>query len=65
MQGMAKLCVIGAILAFLLAIIEVLFTGAIMGIPPESFSRASTNLALIGIGIALVFGKSSETTTAD
>ena len=41
-------------MGFIIAVIQALFLGEIMNIPPESFSRASTNLSLIGIGIALV-----------
>ncbi|MGH8120750.1 MAG: hypothetical protein ACRESK_09070 [Gammaproteobacteria bacterium] len=43
-----------AIIAFLLAVVTVL-TGNqfVMGIQAESFSRASTNLALIAIALAV------------
>jgi len=61
MQGIAKLCILGAALAFLVAVAQSLFLGNIMGIPPESYSRASTNLALLGIGIALVFKDGAKT----
>ena len=44
-----------ATLAFLLAVIGTLFTGSIFRVPPEAFSRACTNLALIGIGLSLCF----------
>ncbi len=39
-------------LAFLLAIIAI-FTGPIMGVAPESFSRACSNLALIAIALTV------------
>jgi len=42
-----------SVLAFLLAIVSNLFTGSIMGVGPEGFSRASNNLALIAIAIAV------------
>jgi hypothetical protein len=43
-----------AIIAFLLAVVTVLAQGSmIMGIQAESFSRASTNLALIAIAISV------------
>ena len=42
-------------LAFLLAVIGVLGVGSVLGVDPEGFSRASTNLALIGIGLSLCF----------
>ncbi len=53
MQNIAKGLIGLAALAFLLAVIGSLFTGAIVGVAPEAFSRACTNLALIGIGVAL------------
>ncbi len=40
-------------LGFVLAVIAA-FTGSILTIPPEAFSRACTNLALIAIAITLV-----------
>ena len=55
MQNIAKGLIGLAILAFLLAIIGTVFTGAILRVPPEAFSRACTNLALVGIGVAMVF----------
>jgi len=42
-----------SIIAFLLAIISNLLTGNIMGVSPEGFSRASNNLALIAIALAV------------
>ena len=42
-------------LGFLLAVIGTLFGGRIMGVPPEAFSRACTNLALIAIGLSICF----------
>ncbi len=40
-------------IAFLLAVLSVLVTGSIMGITPEGFSRACTNLALMGIALSV------------
>ena len=42
-----------SILAFLLAVVASLFIGTMMGITPEAFSRASANLALIAIALAV------------
>ncbi len=42
-------------LAFLLAVMGDLGVGIGIGVAPEGFSRACTNLALIGIGISLCF----------
>ncbi|HAA75664.1 TPA: hypothetical protein DCE37_11130 [Candidatus Latescibacteria bacterium] len=36
------------------------FTGNVGTIPPEGFSRASTNLALLAIGIHLLSGSSDS-----
>lgn len=44
-----------AALAFLLAVIGVLGVGSVLGVDPEGFSKACTNLALIGIGLSLCF----------
>ncbi len=56
MQGLAKLMILGAVLAFAIAVIQALFLGGVlMGMPAESFSRASTNMALFAIGIAVCF----------
>ena len=38
-------------LAFLLAVVSVLIGQRVMGIPAESFSRASANMALIAIAM--------------
>ena len=42
-------------LAFLLAVIGNLGFGITIGTDPEGFSRACTNLALIGIGLSICF----------
>ncbi len=49
-------------LAFILAVIGVLVTGPIMEISPEGFSRACTNLALIGIALSVFFKVSASST---
>jgi len=49
-----KMALIGlSALAFLLAVISILVTGPIMGITAEGFSRACTNLVLMGIAVAV------------
>ena len=55
MLNTARVLIGLAALAFLLAVIGTLFTGTIFRVSPEAFSRASTNLALIGIGLSLCF----------
>ena len=42
-------------LAFLLAVMGDLGFGFGIGVTPEGFSRACTNLALIGIGLSICF----------
>ena len=42
-----------AAVAFVVAVVEVAVTGTLMGVVAEAFSRASTNLALLGIAILL------------
>ena len=54
MPGIAKLLVLLAVLTFVLAVIGA-WTGTIVGIGAEAYSRACTNLALIAIAIVMVF----------
>ena len=52
MEGIIKIVVGLSIVAFLLAVIGVLFVGSdIAGVPPEGYSRACTNLALIALAM--------------
>ena len=46
-------------LGFVLAIIGALFNFNILGVSPEGFSRACSNLALIGIALAYVLIKNA------
>ena len=55
MSGAAKLFVLLAVIAFLLAIVASFWMGAILGIGAEAYSRACTNLALLAIAIVMVF----------
>ena len=54
MSGIAKLFVLLALITFIVAVIGA-FTGAIVGIGAEAYSRACTNLALLAIAIVMVF----------
>ena len=55
MNNLAKACVAAAGLAFIMAVVTV-FTGPILvGLNPESYSRAATNLALISLCLFLGF----------
>jgi hypothetical protein len=59
MQTLVKVLISLSALAFVLAVIEVLFTGPIMNIVPESLSRACTNLAIIAIALSICFKEKS------
>jgi len=54
MPGVAKLLVALAALTFVLAVIGA-WTGTMMGIGAEAYSRACTNLALLALAIVIVF----------
>lgn len=53
MEGIAKACTALAALAFLMAVVTSI-TGAII-VPPEGWSRASTNMALIALCLFIGF----------
>jgi hypothetical protein len=55
MPGIAKLFVLLAAITFLLAVVGGMWTGAILGIGAEAYSRACTNLALLAMAIVMVF----------
>ena len=55
MPGIAKLLVLLAAVTFALAVVGGAFTGNILGIGAEAYSRACTNLALIAIAMVMVF----------
>ncbi|MDZ7723423.1 MAG: hypothetical protein U5R06_11615 [candidate division KSB1 bacterium] len=44
-------------LAFVLAVVSVLLSGRILGVSPEAYSRACSNLALIAIALLLTLKK--------
>jgi len=54
MKHLPKIFVGLSLLAFVLAVVAALGPGNIMNYPPESFSRACTNLALLGIAAATI-----------
>ena len=54
MPGIAKLLVLLAVISFVLAVIGA-FTGALIGIGAEAYSRACTNLALLALAVVVVF----------
>ena len=59
MSTVVKVLIALAAVAFLAAVFVTLFW-PIFNIPAEGFSRASTNLALIAIALALTGGKSGD-----
>ena len=58
MQNLIKVMMGLAALAFLLAVAGSLNLFSLMDLPPEALSRACTNLAVLGIGLSLVFKES-------
>ena len=52
MHGIAKGLIVLSGVSFLLAILGAFLNTNLLGVGPEGFSRACTNLALLGIGIA-------------
>ena len=55
MAGAPKVLLILSAIIFIVAVVGT-FTGNIGDIPPEGFSRASTNLALLAIGCYMIQG---------
>jgi len=55
MDGIAKACVGLAALAFVGALVTSFTVGPLMGLPPESFSRACTNVALLALCLFICF----------
>ena len=56
MQNIARGLILIAFLAFVAAVVGTLLgPQMIFRIAPEALSRACTNLALVGIGVAMVF----------
>jgi hypothetical protein len=54
MRTVAKVCVALAALAFVLAVVTS-FTGRLVGVHPEGFSRACSNLALLALALVVCF----------
>ena len=54
MPGLVKPLVYLALITFVVAVVGS-FTGSMMGIGAEAFSRACTNLALLAIAISVAF----------
>jgi hypothetical protein len=52
MRSLPKVLVVLAVLSFVLAVVTV-YTGPMIHVKPEGFSRACSNLALIAIAMVL------------
>ena len=55
MAGAPRVLLILSMISFIVAVVTT-FTGEIGNIPPEGFSRASTNMALLAIGCYMIHG---------
>lgn len=55
MSALPKLLLALALVAFVLAVVASRFAGPVLGVPPEAYSRACSNLALLAIGISLAW----------
>ncbi len=60
MSNAPKALVTLAGVAFLLAVVAAAMGQTIMGMGPEGFSRACTNLALLAIGVSMAFNSNSS-----
>ena len=58
MQNLVKAMAGLAALGFVLAVAGAFMDGGIMGIAPEAYSRACTNLALLSIAFSMIFKES-------
>ena len=59
MRNLHILLIALSVLGFVLAVVGALLGRSIIGVSPEGFSRACSNLALITIALVLVFEKKS------
>ena len=59
MANLTKLLVVLAAIGFIMAVVTAL-TGLGLGVSPEGYSRACTNLALLAIAVQFVFSKGTE-----
>lgn len=62
MRTLAKVLIGLAVLAFVFAVVTA-FTGRLMGVHPEGFSRACSNLALLAIALVVTFENSRRMNT--
>lgn len=51
MSYLLKTLITASIVAFIIAVLEAVFNFAFLGVGPEGYSRACTNIALIAIAL--------------
>ena len=59
MLNIIKALIALSILAFMIATLGSVFNFDLLGVDPEGYSRACSNIALVAISLALVFKPSS------
>ena len=59
MLNIIKALIALSILAFMIATLGSVFNFDLLGVDPEGYSRACSNIALVAIALALVFKPSS------
>jgi hypothetical protein len=59
MQNIIKVLIGLSILAFIIAVLGSVFNFDLLGVDPEGYSRACSNIALVAIALALAFKPSS------
>jgi hypothetical protein len=59
MQNIIKALIGLSILAFMIAVLGSVFNFDLLGVDPEGYSRACSNIALVTIALALAFKPSS------
>jgi hypothetical protein len=59
MQNIIKALIGLSILAFVIAVLGSVFNFDLLGVDPEGYSRACSNIALVAIALALAFKPSS------
>lgn len=60
MSTILKVLITLSCLGFVIALLEVLFGTYLLGVAPEAYSRACSNLALIAIALAVCFKSESK-----
>ena len=64
MSNILNALIVLSCVAFIIAVIGSLFSFNIIGIPPEAYSRACNNLALIAIALGVCFKTEKKVDTS-